>query len=270
MMPSLEVPHDVKLHYYYDDFTDPWSPAPAILLQHGFSRSGKFWYSWVPQLSREYRVVRPDLRGMGLSAMSEDEYEPSLDTFCDDILSILDTLEIDRVVYVGESFGGIIGLKFAHSHPDRTRALILCNTPCRLPRRDRDADGEDWDQTMSQGIGAWSTATIGMRLDTRVASQGLMDWYIAEMDKTSSAIGRKLQSYLDTLDFSPHLKEVSTPALLLSGEESPTSTLDQQKFMAEQLPDCRLTAYPGLGHGINAIYPEWCTQQVRQFLASHL
>ena len=88
------------------------------------------------------------------------------------------------------------------------------------------------------------------------------------MDRTSSTIGRSLQAYLDTLDFSPCLKEVETPTLFPVGEESPTSTLEQQRFMAEQLPDSRLLVYPGLGHGINAIYPEWCTQQVREFLAT--
>ena len=127
--------------------------------------------------------------------------------------------------------------------------------------------GGDWDATMGQGIGAWSTATIDNRLDTRVAPPGMKDWYIAEMDRTSSSLGRRLQGYLDTLDFSPHLKEVQTPTLLLVGEESPTSTVEQQRFMAEQIPESRLVVYPGLGHGINAIYPEWCVQQVREFVA---
>ena len=101
-----------------------------------------------------------------------------------------------------------------------------------------------------------------------MAPQGLIDWYIAEMDRTPSPAGRKLQAYLDTMDFSIHLREVVTPTLLQVGEESPTSTLEQQRFMAGQLPDSRLVVYPGLGHGINAIYPEWCTRQVRQFVAS--
>lgn len=266
-MASLRIDSEVELHYYDDDFTDPWRPAPTMVLQHGFSRSGKFWYSWVPLLAREFRILRPDMRGMGLSRMSEDKYEPSLEIFADDLRRIMDHLDIDKVVYVGESFGGIIGLNFARAYPQRTRALVLCNTPCRLPRRDRSVPGGDWDANMSQSIGAWSTATINNRLDTRLAPEGLKEWYITEMDRTSPSIGRRLQGYLDTLDFSPHLKEVNTPTLLLVGEESPTSTLEQQQFMAEQLPNCRLVVYPGLGHGINAIYPEWCTQQVREFIA---
>ena len=266
-MATLRLNPDVELHYYDDDYTEPWRSAPTMLLQHGFSRNGKFWHSWVPPLAHEFRILRPDMRGMGQSALSEDKYEPSLDVFADDARSILDHLGIDKVVYVGESFGGIIGLKFAHKYPQRTSALVLCNTPCRLPRRERSGAGGDWDTTMSQSIGAWSTATINNRLDTRVAPQGLQEWYIEEMDRTPPFIGRRLQGYLDTLDFSPQLKEVETPVLLLVGEESPTSTLEQQQFMAEQLPNCRLVVYPGLGHGINAIYPEWCTQQVREFIA---
>ena len=80
-------------------------------------------------LSREFRILRPDMRGMGESIIDEDQYEPSLDTFVDDLVSILDHLGIDDVMYVGESFGGILGLNFAHKCPRRTRALVLCNTP---------------------------------------------------------------------------------------------------------------------------------------------
>jgi len=107
-MPTLRVNHDVTLHYNDDDFTDPWRPAQAMLLQHGFSRSGRFWYNWVPLLAHEFRILRPDMRGMGQSTMAADKYEPLLDTFAEDARRILDHLCIDKVVFVGESFGGVI------------------------------------------------------------------------------------------------------------------------------------------------------------------
>ena len=171
-MPFLDAGSGVQLHYFDDDFTDPWRDAPTILLQHGFSRNGKFWYNWVPLLSGEYRVLRPDMRGMGESVIDEDRFEPSLDTFVDDLRSILDHLGIGDVVYVGESFGGILGLNFAHRHPERVRALVLCNTPRRLPSRERLGRGGDTEDTLSRSVRAWSTATINNRLDTRVAPPG--------------------------------------------------------------------------------------------------
>jgi 3-oxoadipate enol-lactonase len=210
-MPTFQLDEDVKLSYEDDDFTDPWRSAPVMLLQHGFSRNGRFWYNWVPLLGREFRLLRPDMRGMGRSTMPEEQYEPSLETFANDVRRLLDHLSIEQVVFVGESFGGIIGLKFAHTYPERTRALVLCNTPCKLPHgelRQRFAAGGDWDATLRRGVGAWSTATIDMRLDSRIAPTGLKAWYIAEMDRTSPTTARKLQAYLDTLDFSDHLKEI--------------------------------------------------------------
>ena len=61
-MATLRMHSGVELHYYDDDFTDPWRSSPTILLQHGFSRNGKFWYSWVPLLAREFRVLRLMIR----------------------------------------------------------------------------------------------------------------------------------------------------------------------------------------------------------------
>jgi pimeloyl-ACP methyl ester carboxylesterase len=90
-----------------------------------------------------------------------------------------------------------------------------------------------------------------------------------EMDKTSVNIGRKLSSYMDAVDLSGQLAEVRVPTLLLSGEESRTATVEQQRFMASRLPNCQLIIYPGLGHGINVIYPEWCISRVREFLARY-
>jgi 3-oxoadipate enol-lactonase len=269
-MPTLRMDQGVEISYDDHDFTDPWRSAPVMLLQHGFSRSGRFWYNWVPLLGGEFRILRPDMRGMGRSTIPDERYEPSLDIFAADVKHLLDHLGIDETIFVGESFGGTIGLKFAHVYPERTRALVLCNTPCRLPHgelRQRFSAGGDWDAAMRQGIGTWSTAPIDMRLDTRVAPAGLKKWYISEMDRTSPTVGRKLQAYLDTLDFRDHLKEITVPTLLLVVEETPMSPLEQQRFMAEQIPNSRLAVYPQLGHGINVLKPEWCAQQIREFLA---
>ena len=66
-MPELRRAGKPTLHYALDDYTDPWRHAPYLLLQHGYGRSGRFWYSWVPYLGRFYKIVRPDLRGLGQS-----------------------------------------------------------------------------------------------------------------------------------------------------------------------------------------------------------
>jgi 3-oxoadipate enol-lactonase len=108
-MPTLPL-DDVALYYEDDNFADPWTEPPVMLLQHGLSRSTRFWYNWIPLLGDEYRILRLDMRGMGQSTMDDNKYEPLLPTFAEDVRRLLDHLAIDQVVFVGESFGGIIGL----------------------------------------------------------------------------------------------------------------------------------------------------------------
>jgi hypothetical protein len=50
-MPSAIEQHPLRLNEL-DDYTDPWKPASAIILQHGYARSGRFWRVCVPQFSR--------------------------------------------------------------------------------------------------------------------------------------------------------------------------------------------------------------------------
>ena len=63
------------------------------------------------------------------------------------------------------------------------------------------------------------------------------------------------------------------PTLLLAGEETPTSPLEQPPCMAEQIPTCRLMVYPKVGHGINVLQPRCkvqCVIRVKAYLSYRL
>ena len=61
-----------RLHYRYDDFTDPWKEALLVVLLHPGLGSSLRLFGWVPHLARNYRVVRPDIRGHGKSQPGPD------------------------------------------------------------------------------------------------------------------------------------------------------------------------------------------------------
>ena len=106
-MPTLCRRNQPTLHYEIDDYTDPWKNAPFILLQHGYGRSSKFWYRWVPYLSRFYKIVRPDLRGLGQSSKEFDLQQGiSVDAYLEDIEAIIDAVGAESIHYCGESSAG--------------------------------------------------------------------------------------------------------------------------------------------------------------------
>ena len=64
-MPIVKAGDGTPLHYAVHDYTDRWRKADTMILIHGFARSGDFWFNMVPYLARFYRVICPDLRGLG-------------------------------------------------------------------------------------------------------------------------------------------------------------------------------------------------------------
>src|SRR2546430_11320745 len=91
----------VRLAYTVDDFTDPWTKAPALLLLHAAMGHSQRYYAWVPLLSRHYRVVRMDLRGHGQSAVPPAEPALSMERLVKDTAELLDHLGLARANTVG-------------------------------------------------------------------------------------------------------------------------------------------------------------------------
>jgi pimeloyl-ACP methyl ester carboxylesterase len=84
------------------------------------------WRAVIPQLSRRYRVVAPDLLGHGQSAKPRADY--SLGAFAVWLRDFLDELGISRVTIVGQSLGGGVTMQFAYQHPDYCERLILISS----------------------------------------------------------------------------------------------------------------------------------------------
>ena len=84
-MPTVRIDETLDLYYELDDFTDPWTTPDTILLVHGVADTSKAWFAWIPRLARQFRVLRPDMRGFGHSSIPPDDYAWSLSGFAQDL-----------------------------------------------------------------------------------------------------------------------------------------------------------------------------------------
>lgn len=274
-MPYLRRP-DARIYYQVDDFTDPWLSPETIFFHHGHGRSSRFWYSWVPLLARDYRVVRIDARGFGRSTVPPPDYPWSPDVFVDDALALMDHLGIDRAVWVGEFLGTVVGLAFALAHPERLRAIVLCHPICSvsdvtgLPHTGGEDVAELRRTIEKEGMRVWSRKTMWQRLDVSQASPGLARWMGDEVAKASPTTVLALRPRVGkwTEAVTARLAEVQTPTLLLLADQSRSSTPYQAKYMADTIPYSRLVTLSGVGNGMWLLRPEWCVRQMREFLAN--
>lgn len=98
--------------------------APAVVLLHGFTDSLQTWDGLAEQLGEDFRVIRPDLPGHGLSgpAPNGDYSNVALVAFVGDFL---DAAQVEQPVLVGNSLGGLAAWRFAASNPDAVSGLVL-------------------------------------------------------------------------------------------------------------------------------------------------
>ena len=268
-MPTINV-GDAELHYRIDDFTDPWSPAETVLLHHGAGRHSGFWYSWIPLLSRHYRVLRFDARGHGLSSKPAPGHQWDLETLSDDVVRLLDALDIERVHYVGESAGGLIGLLAALDHANRLYSLTLCGGLFRASRETQQhmgVGGRDWLSSLAQmGQREWVMQTMHTRVKVDNMSPGFLAWFADESARVPQHVMENMVRCVAATDLYDRLPDIDIPTLILAPEYSTVAPLRLQRIMRRRIPGSRLVVLRGHYHAIVNTAPERCVRALLRFL----
>jgi pimeloyl-ACP methyl ester carboxylesterase len=106
--------------------------GPTVVLCHGFPEC---WYSWRHQLvslaAAGFHAVAPDMRGYGQTDAPQQVERYTLLHLIGDMLSLLDTLCVDRAVIAGHDWGAPVAWHAAQLRPDRFRAVIGLSVPFR-------------------------------------------------------------------------------------------------------------------------------------------
>ena len=273
-MPELRRAQKPTLHYALDDYTDPWREAPYLILQHGYGRSGRFWYSWVPYLSRYYKVVRPDARGLGASPADFDlERGVTVDALIADLAAICDDLGAQSVHFCGESMGGILGLAFAAMHPQRVRTLTLVSTPVYISDKMKETYSMGHksrvDAMKEMGREAWLKATNRSTRFPPESDPGLLDWYEAEFAKSSADVQLAYATLVNGANAAAFLPRVKAPVLGLYPTQGPITSAEQEAMLMKELADFRIVHLPTRYHMVHYVAPAACATHLLHFMAQH-
>jgi len=272
-MPELRRAGKPALHYALDDHTDPWRQAPHLILQHGYGRSGRFWYSWVPYLSRFYKVVRPDLRGLGQSEVPADlDRSLNVEAYLDDLLAIVDALG-GPVHYCGESLGGILGMVLAAEHPDRLRTLSLVAAPLLINKdtqRTFAFGHPSWqDALRTMGSTKWAEAANGATRFPDGTDPGLLAWYAEEMGKSPVEVLIRMSRIASSVDATPYIDRIRTPTLGLYPQHAPVTIQTQEETLKARIRGLKIVHVPSRHHTIQNLMPATLAQEVLHFAAQH-
>jgi pimeloyl-ACP methyl ester carboxylesterase len=190
-----------------------------VLLLHGWTASADLnFFPVYDSLAGAYRVIAPDARGHGRGMRSAEPFR--LEDCADDAAALLEQIGADRVIAVGYSMGGPVGMLLARRHPGRVKALVMQATA--LEWRDAAYERMVWRLLSVMELGLRLGTTNGvverfLRLTTegQPELEALRPWLAAEFRRGLAPeiadAGRALSGY----DARPWVAHLGLPAAML-------------------------------------------------------
>lgn len=200
----------------------------AIVLLHGFGVDSSAWLEQINYLQKSYRVIVPDLPGIGVSELTSDLSMEGVATI---VKEILEAEEIEQAVVIGHSLGGYIALAFAEKYPELLSGLGLFHSTAVADNDEKKASrqkgieftdkhgAESFLETSAPKMFAAITKTDNKELYERFMS------HLPEMSK--EAVIRYYEAMMQRPDRVEVLRKVKVPVLFIYGRQDEIIPLDK-------------------------------------------
>lgn len=244
-MPKVSV-NGLKIYYEIEG-----DGAPVVLIP-GFAAGRWIWFKQTAELSRNFRVIVFDPRGV--SASDKPEGPQTIGLLADDVAHLLDTIGIESAHIVGASFGGFVAQEFALKYPAMTRKLVLCCTSFGGPNHVVPAPETLQALASTKGLNSEERMRANLLLaftPEYVQSQVDEVDHIVRMRATNEVPEHIYMSQLQaamSFNTESRLAEIKSPTLVLSGDADIIVPVQNSRNLAAKIPGAKLQIVEGGSH----------------------
>jgi 3-oxoadipate enol-lactonase/4-carboxymuconolactone decarboxylase len=237
--------------------------ADAVLLLHSLGTNLHVWDEQARVLARQYRVIRPDLRGHGLTTVTPGPY--AIDALARDALGVLDALGVEAAHVAGISIGGMIAQSLAAQAPQRVKRLALVDTALAIP------PAQNWTDraalVRAEGMGAVVEAVVA-RWVTRPAlhspvARGLRAMLLRTDPEGYAAAAEAIAA----ADLTATTRGLAVPTLVLVGDQDAATPVASAEALRDAIPGAVLEVLADAAHIPTVERPEAVTEALVRFLA---
>jgi pimeloyl-ACP methyl ester carboxylesterase len=262
---------------------DTGGTLPPMVLLHGSNASLHTWEPLVRELADDYRIIRLDLPGHGLTgANAARSYR------VEDMMAAVDgtvtTLGVDSFILGGNSMGGGISWRYAIEHPAKVRALLLLDAGGMPPRAgDRPPESNIGFRLARSPIGRWVGGEITPRslirrsLEQSVADPALIDeamvdryWELLRFPGNRQATIARFGSLRPDPAMAERAREIRVPTLVLFGKEDRIINPSAAQSFGERIAGSEVLLFDAIGHLPMEEAPAQTAAAIREFLARRL
>ncbi|WP_307070415.1 alpha/beta fold hydrolase [Streptomyces sp. B3I8] len=229
------------LQYRFDGPED----APVLILGPSLGTTWHMWDRQVPELGRQWRVLRFDLPGHGGAPAHPGG---SVGDLARRLLATLDALGVQRFGYAGCAFGGALGLELALRHPERLASLVLIAASPRFGTADEFRQrgvivrSNGLDPIARTSPERWFTGGFA------AAQPAITEWAVQMVRTTDPGCYIAACEALATFDVRDELGRIGVPTLVLAGSDDQVTGPAEARTLVAGIPDARLAVVPGASH----------------------
>lgn len=243
--------------------------GPAVLFLHGAGSNAATWWQQLPVFSPHYTCLTMDIRCFGRSVAPLDEF--SLENFVADVIAVLDQEDIDQVRIVGQSLGGMIGLKTALTHPQRVAAFVACDSslaidhPVLLGILEKRQISQRATSIEQRSLGRWFLETH----PDKAALYAQINHFNPSTHSIAAADwGATLAALMQPDRVIPMaaLRDLHCPTLLLVGSEDPIVPVSVARELTGWIPGSEVVVVADAGHSTYFEKPAEFNRYVSEFL----
>jgi len=203
---------------------------------HGIGASAERWSRVIPTLSRDYRVIAPDIIGFGYSDKPVVEY--TMDFFIDFFESFLDNLGISEASIIGSSLGGHIATEFAIRFPHMVEKLVLVSPAGMMRKSTPTLDRYIMAALYPEYQRVYEVFSEMVYDSNTINQETLMD-FVNRMNLPSAKYA--FMSTLSGIRYAPRLtgrlSNITAPTLLMWGENDTTIPLAEYAHQYNEIPN---------------------------------
>jgi len=263
---------NIKL--YYKD----WGSGQPVVFSHGWPLSADAWEDQMLFLgARGYRCIAHDRRGHGRS--SQPWHGNDMDTYADDLATLVEALDLKNAIHVGHSTGGGEVARYIGRHGTKRVAkvvLIGSVTPLMLktPANPAGLPMDVFDKIRagvladrSQFFKDLTTPFYGASRPYAKVSQGLRDaFWLQGMSAGFKGVFDCIKAFSET-DFTKDLKKFDVPTLILHGDDDQIVPIDASaRLTAKIVKGATLKVYPGAPHGLCSTLKDQVNEDLLAFI----
>ena len=237
----------------------------AVVLIMGLGAVKESWFMNIPFLSKHFRVVALNSRGVGKSKRLGEAY--TMRRMAEDTVGLLDALNIERAHIVGVSLGSMIAQEIAISFPQRLNKLILAaTTPGMSDTANKDmwdkknaelyrsiGLGEDFNRRIIEDPASFDAVKIMVgltknafgRIVFRIPMTFGSRYYFKKVGPSGVLDQLRAVSTHNTID---RLNQIKAPTLVLAGTDDKMVPIEFSRIVAQHIPGAKLVEFQKGSH----------------------